>query len=320
MRTTLFLSAAVLLASAVQAQNELGKTDDLARIALFAYVSPNADEMPAGGRENLANKLRQMAVANGLGNDNEGARFLLYGKPMVINKVIQPGAPSMTVLELEVSLFVGDGIDGTLFSTTSKTVKGVGENETKAYINAFKNIQVKDSEITEMLETGKTRIIEYYNSNCDFIIQKAMALSGQEKYDAALAQLAAVPTVCTKCHEFASEAAASVYKSKLDRDCRISMAKAKAEMAAENYKDAAMALATGIMPDAICYEEASKLMGQIEQKAEAKNKRDWDFKMKEQQDATDITKKGVEAWRQVGIAYGENQQQSTGIYNVGGWR
>ncbi|MBK9416183.1 MAG: hypothetical protein IPN62_02575 [Flavobacteriales bacterium] len=305
------------LAPAMRAQNDLGKADDLARIALYALVPTKVNNMPAGAQEYLGNKLDQVATANGMGGGAANQPFVITGNVVVVDKVIQPGAPTLHVLNLDVSFYVGDGIEGTLFSSATKSVKGVGENATNAYINAWKNINVNDPELAAMLETGKTRIIEYYNANCDIIIQKAMALSGQEKFEESLLMLASVPTVCAKCHEFASEAAASVYKAKQDRDCRISMAKAKAEMAVENYKGAAMALATGITPGAFCYDEASALMSNIEQKAEAKNKRDWDFKLKQQQDEVDVTKQGIDAWRSVGMAYGQNQQPAT--YRVSGW-
>ncbi|MBK9146719.1 MAG: hypothetical protein IPM12_02730 [Flavobacteriales bacterium] len=316
----LVIALAVLAhAPLLRAQNDLGKADDTARIALYAHVPSNSDGIPAGARENLTNKLNQIATANGLGGGAANQPFIITAHVVVVDKVIQPGAPSMTVLNLDLSLYVGDGIEGTLFSSATKSIKGVGENETKAYINALKNIQVKDPAFAEMLEAGKRKIIEYYNANCDFIIQKAMALSGQEKFDESLSVLARVPTVCAKCHEFASEAAVSVYKAKQDRDCRVSMAKAKAEMTAENYRSAAMALATGITPGALCYDEASKLMADIEKKAEARNKRDWDFAMKAYDDAVDIRKQEVAAWRAVGVAYGENQQPSTNLYRVNGW-
>lgn len=313
------LLSALAISPSLSAQNDRGKSDDVARIALYAYVPSNSDGMPAGAQENLRNKLNQIATANGLGGGAANQPFIITANVVVVDKVIQPGAPAMHVLNMDVSLYVGDGIEGTLFSSATKSVKGVGENETKAYINALKGIQVKDPAFVEMLETGKNRIVEYYNANCDFIIQKAMAQSGQENFDAALSILAGVPTVCAKCHEFASEAATSVYKAKRDKDCRISMAKAKAAMADESYREAAMALATGIVPGAICYEEASKLMDDIERKAEAKNKRDWDFAMKAYDNAVDIRKQEVSAWREVGVAYGQNQQPSTNLYKVSGW-
>lgn len=313
------LFSALAISPSLFAQNDLGKADDAARIALHAYVPDNVAGMPAGATEYLRNKLHQIATAQGLGGAFQNQRFIISGKTVEVEKVIQPGAPSMTVLNLDVHVYVGDGIEGVLYASATKSVKGIGENETKAYINALKNINVKDPAFAEMLETGKTRIIEYYNANCDLIIQKAMALSGQEKFEESLSVLASVPTVCAKCFEFASEAATSVYKAKRDKDCRISMAKAKAAMADESYREAAMALATGIVPGAICYDEASKLMSDIVQKAEAKNKRDWDFAMKAYDDAVDIRKQEVSAWREVGVAYGQNQQPSTNLYKVSGW-
>lgn len=313
-RTLAFLTALAMLPVA-HAQNTLGKSDDQARIALNAYVPDGT--VPDAAANNLRNKLGQIATANGLGGGANNQRFIITANVVELTKDPVPSTPPKVALTLEVTVYVGDGVVGTKFSSASRTVKGVGENEAKAYIDALRNIPAKDPGIMQAVEDGKARIIEYYNSQCDIIINRAKGLAGQEKFDEALSELMAVPEVCAECHEFAMEAAGSVYKAKLDRDCRIGMARARAEMANENYREAALELSNGIPPGAPCYDEASKLMADIGKKAEARNKRDWNFAMKVWDDSVDIKKQEVAAWRAVGVAYGQNQPAHA--YNVRGW-
>lgn len=325
------LLAALACMPALHAQNDMGKSDDLARIALYAYVPENVEGMPAGAREYLQNKLRQIAMTQGLANDFGNSRFVISGKTVQVEMIPQAGAPMLYVANLDLTVYVGDGVEGTLFSQATKSIKGIGDTETKAYIDALKKVQVKDPAFTEMLESGKTKIIEYYNANCDLIIQKAMAQSGQENFDEALYTLGSVPSVCAKCYEFANEAAVSVYKAKQERDCRISMAQARAAMNAEDYKGAASALATGIGPGAACFEEASKLMDEIVKKADAtEGRREWELEKKKWDDNVDIEKKRIDAnvdvekfrataWRDVGVAYARNPRRTVNIYRVRGW-
>ncbi len=191
-------------------------------------------------------------------------RFIITANVSVLTKDITPTAPPMHALTLDVTIYVGDGREGTKFSSISKTVKGVGENENKAYIAALKNIQPRDPGITEAITTGKTRIIEYYNSRCDVIVQQAQALAGQEKFDEAISELMSVPEVCMQCHEFAMEAAVAVFRTKAERECQGNMMKARSLMAQEKHDEAAAALADGIVPSLPCFNDALALMKQID--------------------------------------------------------
>lgn len=317
MKKTITMACALLLgALATTAQNDLGKSDDQARIALTAFVPEQIDGMPAGARETLRNKLDQAVTANGFaGTKNQ--RFIITANVAVLTKDMIGSAPPMIALNLEITFFVGDGMEGIKFASMSKSVKGVDVNETKAYNTALKNINTRDPEFADLLETGKARIIEYYNSKCDFIVNRAKGYAGQQEFDKAIAELMAVPEVCAKCHEFAMDAAGSVYKAKLERECQVNMALAKAAVAEENFGEAARVLSTSIHPGADCHGEASKLMADITKRADAQNKRNWNFEMKKWDDGVDISKQWIAAYRDVGVAYGQNQQPVT--YRVNGW-
>lgn len=319
MRKIQTMIAAILLASTLNAQNDLGKVADVSPIALTAFLHPDrAESMPAGARESLLNKMTQIATANGLGGE-PGQRFILAATVNILDKQVQASAPPMHLVELELTLFIGDGKEGVLFASAAQKIKGLGENETKAYLNALKNVKPKDPEWAELIEQGRSRIIEYYNTKCDLIIQRAMGLSGQEKFEEAMAELMAVPEVCAECHAFAMEAAGSVYRAKADKDCRASMAKAEGALAVGMYREAGEALATGITPAMPCYDEASKLMARIAERGKDDNDgRAWDIEMRKWNDKVDLRKQEIEAWRTVGKAYGEHQR-GVDLYNVRGW-
>jgi hypothetical protein len=65
-----------------------------------------------------------------------------------------------------------------------------------------------------------------------------------------------------------------------------------------------------IYPDAKCYGEAQILHKEIK----AKVLDDWKFVMKMYQDQVDLESQRISAWRDVGVAFGKNQQPTT--YNV----
>jgi hypothetical protein len=134
----------------------------------------------------------------------------------------------MTALTLDVNLYIGDGYEGTKFASTSLSVKGVGENVAKAYINAFKNINLNDSKLQAFVEKGKAKIISYYNTHCDVIIKQAQTLASTGRMDEAIYNLTAVPQACTNCYTRSMAQVAPIYKKQVEKDCGESLTRPKA--------------------------------------------------------------------------------------------
>ena len=199
------------------AQNDRGSLNDAARITLAAYVPQQIDKMPDAARSILANKLNQIVTQNGMGGAANNERFIITANVNVISKDLTATAPPMTALVLEVTLYIGDGFVGTKFSSTSISVKGVGESETKAYISALKGISPTNSNIQSFVGNGKSKIIEYYNSKCDFIIKEAQTLVSQNNFEEAIFKLTSVPEVCKDCYDKCMDAVGPIYQKQIDK-------------------------------------------------------------------------------------------------------
>ncbi len=253
----------IVICNGIDAQNTLGKSDDLGRIALNAYVSPQVEAIPLSVKNMLSNKLRQVASKNGMGGSGIYKRFIITPNVTVLSKDFTSTVPPMTSLNLEITIFIGDGIEGNLFSSTSIELKGVGTNETKAYINAIKNINPSHPQLQNVVRKGKERIIEYYNSNCDFIIKEAKTLAGVKKYDAAILRLAGIPTVCKECYDKCMDELITIYSNKMEYDCKASLTKAEAAIAMNDWKAAAFML-KDFTPEISCYEEVKEMLVKIQ--------------------------------------------------------
>jgi len=302
-------------------QNALGKSDDAARITLAAYVPQQIDKMPDAARSILANKLNQIVTQNGMGGAANNERFIITANVNVISKDLTATAPPMTALVLEVTLYIGDGFVGTKFSSTSISVKGVGESETKAYISALKGISPTNSNIQSFVGNGKSKIIEYYNSKCDFIIKEAQTLVSQNNFEEAIFKLTSVPEVCKECYDKCMDAVGPIYQKQIDRECKSKLMEANTawNAAQDSYgADTAGGILAQIDPNASCYKEALALSNKIAQRIKEIDQRDWKLQLKEQQDNVDIQKATIKAIRDIGVAYG-NGQPKTVTYNVRGW-
>jgi len=305
------------------AQNTLGKQDDLARISLATYIPQMVEPIPDGAISLLSNKLGQLVTQGGMGGSSYGTRFIITCNVNVITKDITPTAPPMQAYTLNVTLYIGDGVSGTKFSSTSLTCKGVGVNETKAYISAFNSINFNNPEVKNFIENGKTKIIEYYNAKCDFIIKESETLASQNKFEQAIFNLTQVPDVCKDCYMKCMTAVEPIFKKQIDRKCSELLNKAKSVWAAGQSYDAAESvgqLISQIDPNAACFKDAQVFTDAVGKRVKELDTREWKFILKQQQDDVDIQKATIKAARDIGVAYGNNQPKSiTTTYNVIGW-
>ena len=345
------------------AQNNLGKTDDSGRIAICPIVG-NIPDMPNAAERTLLIKMGQITTKNGMAS--YGNRFIMYPHVTIMSQDITPTAPPMHAYNLDVTLFIADNITKTIFSSTTISLKGVGKNTTKAYIGALKTLNYRRPEVKSFVEEGKNKIIEYYNSKCDFILKDAESLAGRKEYDEAIYTVMSIPDICKDCYMKGQEVAVSIFKQKQENECMKNIADARSAKAKDDYTLAASYLSS-ILPDLNCYAEAQVLLKEIEDhkcaialgkakgawatqnskdaakwlseiptdsncssealalgeeikaKLTADELRDWDFKVKVYEDElamknkirddnTEIEKARLKAMRDVGVAWGENQQ------------
>jgi len=311
MKKELLFILLLLFTSSVNAQIKL---DDFGRIVLNTYLSDEID-IADEAKKLLSNKLSQFASNNGMGGSQVNPRFIITAKVNVGTKDIIAGPPQMIAQNVDVTLYIGDAITNTIFSNVTLSLKGVGTNENKAFIEAFKAINSNNKEVIEFLEAGKNKIINYYSTNCDFMIKDAQTLVNQEKYDEAIYKLSLVPEVCQDCYFKSLDYLSSVYQQKIDTECKLKFNEAKVTWAsAQNSSGAEKAgdILSTINPLASCQPEINNFIKSIEVKLKADEKERWQFKMKQYADKIAMEKEQVrmaEDKSKRDDTYRENQSQ-----------
>ena len=314
-----WLAAFIMLyAIGSQAQNDLGNADDAARIAITAYVDSDLGFNREASKQ-LLNKMNTVLTKQGLaGSKNQ--RFIITANADILSEDIVVTTKEMYQYQLEVHFIIGDGIDGIKFATASQTVQGLGETKAAAYLQAIRKIKPSDPTFQNMVNEAKVKIIEYYNSKCDFIMSEAKTLAQKQEYDAAIYKLMSVPDVCKDCYDKCMAAVAPIYQSKIDEEGARFLAEARAVWAsgqnAEKAEEAGTILAK-INPASKSYADATVLSNEIAKRIKEIDQREWDFALKQQQDEVDLEKSNIKAMRDIGVAFGENQQPIT--YNIRTW-
>ena len=212
MKKILIVCFLTLVSFSIQSQNELGKSDDEARIVLSTFIPDDILENAPSARKLFATKLGQIATRNGMGGGGASGdnRFIISGDINILTKDITATAPVKYLVTIETTLAVGDGIDGKAFSTEYVEFKGIGNSEDKAFISAIRKINPRHKLIKQVIQQGKEKIIEYYNSRCDFILKEASALADSRKFDEAIFLLNQVPEVTKDCYDKSMDLAVEI--------------------------------------------------------------------------------------------------------------
>ena len=278
-------------------------------LPISVLVDGSSENFPQGAKAMVENKLTQLLTRNGIAGMDYVGQFILTATTTPLDKDVIPGPPMKIAEKMELNLFIADAYTKTIFSTTSVTVKGIGENENKCYLNAISHMPLQSPQIAQFVEEGKNKIIEYYNHEAPQMIKKAQFLAKQKNFDEALYLVSLIPQQCDH-YDAALAAGMEIYQQYLNNECNVNLAAARQAWAAEQNSAGAYAAGeylANILPDAACYDEAMALHAEIKSKVLD----DWKFEMKKYQDGVDLEKQRIDAMRQVGVAYGSHQPSNT---------
>jgi hypothetical protein len=315
MKAICFFLCVIFNSSVFYAQTKLIES----QTPITVYLGELKD-IPAESKSNLENKLRSFIANNGFGN-LYNSRFILTANVVVENKEYTSTSPVMIATTLGVYLYIGDGIDGTIFSAANIKLKGAGTTDIKSYNSAFSKLNLGKEEYTSFLSTAKNKIIQYYSENCDFLIKKANQSSLQGDYKKALYDLASIPVVDTLCSEKIEKSLIGIYQLMIDNECQKKLQNAKAIWSVEMNTISAEKASKEIMnisSQSKCFGDAQLFVDEMKKRILEIDTREWDFQLLQESNINNIQLSEIEAARQVGIAYGSNQPQNIN-YNISGW-
>lgn len=280
-------------------------SERMGMISLTPYI-PEDTEITSNARPYLLDKLSQIATIGGLAGQGVDNRFVITANVREIKKTITASIPQKTAMRISVSIYIGDGIDGTLFASANKEVTGIGDSADEAYISAIRKIPVHDSALVGCVNEGKKRIIEYYDKISSSIIRSATATAASGDYQGAINQLFTIPMQCIR-YEEAQSRIADISSQQIENENQTLLANARAVWGASPDRNGAERaeeylngiqyptpeISTGIKQ--LCSEMSSRL-------SEIDNQK-WNSEMQEMQNRHNTEMAQIESKKQRSIAY-----------------
>jgi TolB-like protein len=284
--------------------SQQSRQEAIEKLALMIHIPDRSEYMSPAVKENLYNKVSRIISKNGIHADATHSRFVLAVNVIMNDKNITSTAPPQHAYKLDISFHIIDITEGKSFASYTSSVSGIGANETKAYINALKNINVNNPEYQKFLETGKAKIVDFINSECDHIIVEAKSLAKMEQYGKALWQLINVPSFCN-CYNQSMKLAEEIFQKKVDIECRTALLEATNIWNSEQSSDAAKRAGNVLLkidPHSHCYNDAVMFSEKIAQHLKEIDQREWDLFTEISNKKLDLQKDMIEAYRDVAVA------------------
>lgn len=219
----------IIIASALglRAQSALPAASD---VVLTPYIvhdanTPKADQV-------LLDKLNRIVTKYGVSSQSDlTSPFIITGHAIELNKETTATVPPHTAVDLSLTLYIGNGEEGTQFATCNMNLRGVGNSLDQAYAAAFKRININDPEIQQAINEGRQRIREYYAQAGPGLIRKAEGYAGAGNYADAYGVLLRIPPVCPQ-YEQAQEMVIRLVQQESDANNGDIIARARAAWSA----------------------------------------------------------------------------------------
>jgi hypothetical protein len=319
----------ILLTSNLFAQT----VNDIGKIALTVVMPDNVEGLTNSQLSKLETKIAQIVTSSGLDASGYNDNFVVYPIFSIYEtNVVEGGMQNITVINSELSLFIKEIESNVLFSSISKQLKGSGNSKELAITNAISKIPTNDPDFKFFIETGKSKIINYYETKCEDIIIRADGYIKTKNYEQALGLLMSVPELVSSCYDKVHEKSILAYNAYQTQKCSELIQKANSTLASNNFESALDILAN-VNPSSTCFNEAQKIVQNIaktiqdkikaeEKKQSEEEAKQWEFKMKQWEfqaqqhnDEISLEKERINAAKEVAISYNKNQPKKI-TYNI----
>lgn len=302
MKNIFFAMLVLLFSLSIKAQ----ASKDVGKIFLSVVVPDYMEDLTDSQLSKLDTKISQIVTSSGLSDSGYNNNLVIYPK-FVINEtsVVEGGMQNITVVSVDLSLFVKQLDTNVLFSTTNKAIKGSGSNKELAITNAISKIAANDPSYKKFIEESKTKIFQYYETKCSDLIKKSDGLVKMQQYEEALGLLMSIPDAVS-CYSKVQVKAIEVYKAFQKQNCTKQIQLAKNTIAVKNYVEA-LNILSKIDPSSTCFAESQNVAKTIETKVNAEEKKQWDFQMKQYNDEVSLEKQRVNAIKDIAVSYYKSQ-------------
>lgn len=299
----------LLLINVAKAQS----ASDVGKIALSVVMPENINGLDVSQLSKMETKITQIVASVSLAGNGYNNNFVIYPKFAIYETdMVEGGMQNINVVKCEWSLFIKQVDNNIIYASISIPLKGYGKEKKNAITDAISKININTKEFSFFIETGKKKILDYYNLKCQDIITKSESLVKMQDYEQAIGLLMSVPEEVS-CYNKIQEKTIDAYKSYQNQKCIAQLQEAKTTLAKNQYQEALDMLSL-IDPSTKCFTETQLLIKKAEGKLDAQAKNQFALRMKIHNDTIALEKQRTQAAKEIAIEYYRNQPKIADNY------
>ncbi len=271
MKTKIYLSALLLFLGGIFCTHAMDNDESDDELSISVVVPLQMEGLTGSQLSKLESRLLRMVSNYGIAGEGYTNKFILYPKYEIYDHKVVEGLQNVHVIDVELNLIVKEVKTGKVYSVFSQEITGDGYSKKEAINQSISQIKTKGDAIKDFLQSAKTKILEYYRSNCDRLYSEASTMIDQKRYSEAIALLYPVPKeVGGVCYEKIQRKLDEAYDGYLNKTCEKKLASAKAEIS-KNNDETALEILGSIETESNCHTSALKLTASIKARTK-KNK------------------------------------------------
>ncbi len=242
-------------------------------VVQFAPVV-DAPSLSPGAAQQFEQRLAAALARGGIGRafaEND-PRFLAVGSVIPLNEEMIPGTPPMIGFRTEVSVAFLDGVSGATFAEYSAEATAVGRNREDASRNIARSLRLSGESWRSAVETAQENAVEFFERQCDLILEEADVATAAGDLERALVNLASVPQEASACKSRSNKKQLEVFEEFQRRICAADFAQAFSLWAIDKSRDSAAqvgATLAMIPAGSPCFDEAFGLLDEVAATIEA---------------------------------------------------
>lgn len=299
----LFINVGIALAFSATTFAQASK--DIGLICLNPYI-PESEELGQKASSMLKSKLQQIATANGISGAGFENRFIITAHIQKLNSSMTQTVPQKNAVQVNIGIYVGDGVDGTLYSSYNCEAKGIGDSEDHAMAAAIKKVNPAQEDLQRAVVKGKEQILRYYDNMSSNIIQAAKASAAAGKYEEAINMLFTIP-MNNKDFQTAQTLIAQFGSSSLDNKNMEIVRQARSTWSANPTEDGATEASEILQnlnaPSSKVQAEAKSLQNEMATRLKAVSDREFKLEAQKAQNEKDVELASINAAASVAKAY-----------------
>ena len=227
-------------------------------------------------KNTFASRIQQGLTKKGIGSSSY-APFKVVGTISSGGVSYTATAPVRMVHTYYFDLQLENAESGEVFGTYSEAVRSVKRSEQEAVRQAIHELNFNDTDFQNFIAKTKTKIQDYYQSNCKAILANAHRAQSQKNYSEAITHLQSIPTT-SECGEESNTQMEETMKAYESFACSQYLSKAKA-LIANRQPSQAVALLMIIPNTNACSDKIISLIDELQLRKDQIDKQTWERTM-----------------------------------------